>query len=153
MTSGDLCSGSSSPSLGLSPLNTSLSYFPVFPALYVAAVNPSTSTATALRPESGLGGVEWCGGGSEGQTGQALNVKANSRSNKSDLIIIFLCVAVRAWLRLTRAGEPGQTPVKGAFIVPLKTLFGERKEGKEKKNNGSENFRGPSAGIILRGSR
>lgn len=71
--------------------------------------------------------------GSGGWTGRALNVKANSRSNKSDLIIIFLCVAIRAWLRLTRAGEPGQTPVKGAFIVPLKTLFGERKEGKEKK--------------------
>lgn len=96
----------------------------------------------------GRGGVR----GSGGQTGRALNVKANSRSNKSDLIIIFLCVAVCAWLRLTRAGEPGQTPVKGAFIVPLKTLFGERKEGKEKENR-SENFRGSSAGIILRGSR
>lgn len=80
----------------------------------------------------GRGGV----GGSRGRTGRALNVKANSRSNKSDLIIIFLCVAVRAWLRLTRAGEPGQTPVKGAFIVHLKTLFGERKEGKEKKKTG-----------------
>lgn len=80
----------------------------------------------------GRGGVR----GSRGRTGRALNVKANSRSNKSDLIIIFLCVAVRAWLRLTRAGEPGQTPVKGAFIVPLKTLFGERKEGKEKKKTG-----------------
>lgn len=67
--------------------------------LYASALNPVTSAAAALRRDGGS------------RIGQALNVKANSRSNKCDLIIIYLerrRSSIRAWLRLTRVAEPGR---------------------------------------------
>lgn len=70
--------------------------------LYASALNPVTLLAAAPRRDGGS------------RTGQALNVKANSRSNKCDLIIIYFerrrssSSSVRAWLRLTRVAEPGR---------------------------------------------
>lgn len=75
-----------------------------------------------------------------GWSGQALNVKANSRSNKCDLIIIYLVsCSVRAWLRLTRSRARRSSSSSKAFIVLL-TLFVKM---------GARAWKG-SAGILLR---
>lgn len=74
-----------------------------------------------------------------GWSGQALNVKANSRSNKCDLIIIYLVsCSVRAWLRFTRSRARRSSGSSKAFIVLL-TLFVKM---------GARAWKG-SAGILL----